>query len=89
MGELLGHAHGTQHMRGLDLAGGAGAPELTATPARSSPITNVSAFVPGTAMQLVLGNRSTPAESTTASGAIAKRTLLQLVSQYRHHSRLG
>ena len=34
-------------------------PALTATPARSSPMTSVSALVPGTAMQLVLGKRST------------------------------
>ena len=62
------------------------APELTATPARSSPITNVSAFAPGTAMQLVLGNRSTRRRKHDRIRRDRQGTLLQLVPQLRHRS---
>src|SRR5580700_7398668 len=41
-------------------------PEDTATPSRSKPITAVSAFSPGTANSVVLGNRGARSENTMA-----------------------
>ena len=56
-------------------------PALTATPARSSPMTKVSALVPGTAMQLVLGKRSHFPRQHHSPGHEPESLRLQLVAK--------
>ena len=56
-------------------------PELTATPARSSPMTKVSALVPGTAMQLVLGKRSTLPRQHHSLGHEPQSLRLKLIAK--------
>ena len=55
-------------------------PEETATPARSKPITAVSAFSPGTVNSVVFGRRGTVSEKMIAPGCLAQPAF-QPVSQ--------
>ena len=88
--KLRRHAHGGQaHARPRPCRRSRRWPELTATPARSSPINSVSALTPGTAKQLVLASRATFAESTTASGASATEPRLKLVAKRCDLARLA
>src|SRR5688572_27007683 len=56
---------------GVTLPDEQAAPDDTATPSRSSAITAVSAFTPGTANSVVLGSRVAASPKMTACGSIA------------------
>ena len=64
------------------------APDDTATPSRSKPISRVSAFAPGIATSVVLGMRSASAPKMTVCG-VAREPGFEPPAQRRHVPRFG